>query len=190
MHSNQSVVSPCRLLYRNIVLRMRQNGLIGAILCLLSACAASHYGDGSTLRGAQGAQRSSIDLRLTQADRQVVEIAQLRGKKVLLYLFTTFDLASQAALTPLLAFLKKHPAIYAVGVALQPDPTKFLHIYSEYWSIPFPLTFDSEKVIIPGRSQLGTIGAIPTYILLDENGAIVNRIDGAATEQQLEGLLK
>jgi peroxiredoxin len=177
---------------RDIVLRALQNGMIVAISCscFLNACATSYYSDGSTLGAAGVTQRPSINLRLTQADRQVVEIAQLRGKKVLLFLFTTFDLASQAALTPLLAFLKTHPAINAVGVALQPDPTKLLPLYSAYWSIPFPLTFDSEKVIIPGQSDLGTIGAIPTYILLDEQGTIVNRIDGAATARQLEGLLK
>jgi peroxiredoxin len=156
----------------------------------LGACAGSLYGDGSTLGGAEVTKRSSIDLRLTKADRQVLDIAQFRGKKVLLFLFATFDLASQAALAPLLAFLKKHPAIHAVGVALQPDPAKLLPMYSAYWSIPFPLTFDSEKAIVPGRSDLGTIGLIPVYILLDEYGTIVHRIDGAATERQLEGLLR
>jgi peroxiredoxin len=177
-------------LSQNIIFRSLYCTFIATIFCLATTCTTSPGAPSSLGVSASAARPSSVNLRLAKADGQVLEVAQLRGKKVLLFLFATYDLGSQAALEPLVRFLKKYPAVSAVGIALQPDAAKFLPMYADYWSLTFPLTFDSEKVIIPGLSDLGPVAAIPAFILLDEKGVIVARITGAATEQQLDGLLR
>jgi len=157
-------------------------------ICLFAGCATAT--GGQLLANDPAAESAdALDLDLRQPDGTPFQLASWRGKPVLLFLFATYDLGSQAALKPLLDVLKRHASIFALGIALQPDPAKLLKLYGEYWSIPFPLTFDPKGVIVPGQSGLGPIPVIPAYFMLDGRGAVIGRFFGVAQEPELEKLL-
>ncbi len=133
--------------------------------------------------------KSPVRLELTTPEGETLALQKLRGTTVLLFLFATYDLASQAALKPLMDFEKRHPELRVVGVALQPNPAKLLELYAEFGSVTFPLAFDQNEEILPGLSTLGQINSVPTYILVDERGHIAGRKTGPASEEELEELL-
>lgn len=117
----------------------------------------------------------TLSLSLTGLDRAQFDVADLRGRRVLLFLFATFDLTSQAAIEPLQEFARQHPEILVIGVAVQPDPHELLTIFSEALQIEFDLTYDADNMILRGLSELGQINAVPSYILIEASGVVAKK---------------
>ena len=160
---------------------------------LLSACAKRQQN--STLPGASFALPSSesskgpaLNLTLTTAQRQVLDVAQLRGRPLLLLLFATFDGASQVSLRALREFLQEHPEVQAVGVAVQPNARLLIDAWRAALDPPFTVTYDAEHQIEEGRSSLGKLEAIPTWVMLDAGGHEVGRHIGIVNRRILNRL--
>jgi hypothetical protein len=125
-------------------------------------------------------------MALVGADGRRFALSQLRGRPLLLFLFTTYDNASQLALTPLTTFLQAHPDLAALGIAAQPDPSALLPLYRDALDLHMPLAYEVDPQIVAGDSMLGPIETVPTYVLLDAGGRIAARHTGALTGEQLE----
>jgi hypothetical protein len=147
---------------------------------------------GSACGGRQSAQQNAtptaapVEMTLVGADGQRFGLSQLRGKPLLLFVFTTFDNASQLALTPLTSFLGAHPELPALGIAAQPDPAALLPLYRDALDVGIPLAYEADPQIVSGESMLGEIATVPTYVLLDASGRIAARHSGPLGSDELD----
>lgn len=163
-------------------MKRARGALAGLSLVLVAACAGSQ----SRAEQASGADAPAVDLALVGSDGRSFALSQLRGRPLLLFVFTTYDDASQLALTPLTSFLRAHPDLQALGIAAQPDPSALLPLYRDALDVRMPLAYEAVPQIVAGDSMLGTVQAVPTYVLLDASGRIAGRHTGALTGAQLE----
>jgi hypothetical protein len=167
---------------------MRARGALAVLALLLGGpgiapgCAASQPRGGDTA----GADAAPVDLALVGVDGRRFALSQLRGRPLLLFLFTTYDSASQLALTPLTRFLSAHPDLPALGIAAQPDPSALLPLYRDALELRMPLAYEVSPQIVAGDSMLGRLETVPSYVLLDASGRITARHTGALTGEQLE----
>ncbi|MDD9938338.1 MAG: TlpA disulfide reductase family protein [Myxococcales bacterium] len=129
-----------------------------------------------------------VELALKTADGEPVRLSALRGKPVLIFVFTTYDDVSQLALGTLEHFLTARKDVTALGLAVQPDPEKLLPLYRDSLDVSFELTYDPDNRVVAGDSALGEIPTIPTYVLLDDTGRVAARHTGGLDEGGLAGL--
>lgn len=131
-----------------------------------------------------------VELELRTHDGVPVFVGDLRGKPVLLFLFATFDGVSQAELRPLSRFVRHHPEVHVIAIAMQPDPEELVAAWAHALAPPFTVTFDPRDRISTGTSDLGTVGTVPTFIVLDADGMEVARREGWASERQLDRMVE
>jgi peroxiredoxin len=150
--------------------------------CLVVACGAL----------APAADRRSVsppvELMLLNANGQSLDLRELRGRPLLLFVFTTFDDTCQLALIPLERALRAHPELRALGIAVQPEPQQLLPLYRDALAVSFPLTYEPDNQVVAGKTMLGPIQTVPTYVLLDAQGRIAARHTGALNAAALEEL--
>jgi hypothetical protein len=145
--------------------------------------------------GASGADEAeedpaAIELSVLDAEGQMYFVGDLRGSPVLLFLFATFDGVSQASLQPLSRIARRYPDLRVLAVAVQPNPRLLVDAYVHALEPPFPVTFDPDDTISTGRSMLGRVDTIPTFVALDRAGHEVARRVGFASERQLEAMVE
>jgi hypothetical protein len=131
-----------------------------------------------------------LDLGLRLSDGRWLELADLRGMPVLLFVFATFDAVSQASLNPLREFVPQHPEVIVVGVAAQPRATQLVAAWAYALDPPFVVGADPYGKIENGKSSLGKIETVPTYILYDAEGHEIDRRTGILTEGDLTELVE
>jgi len=117
-----------------------------------------------------------LDLGVRLSDGRWLELADLRGKPVLLFVFATFDAVSQASLTPLRPFVPQHPGIIVVGIAAQPRAMQLVEAWAYALDPPF--------------GSLGKIEIVPTFILYGAHGYEIDRATGLLTEGDLARLVE
>lgn len=141
--------------------------------------------------GSRSAESESmpLELDLRTPDNVFLSVGDMRGRMVLLFLFATFDGVSQAAVRPLSRFVRAHPEVDVVAVAVQPDAQPLADAWQAALQPPFLVTFDPEDRIARGTSHLGQLEAVPTYVLLDVQGHEVDRYVGFASINKLERML-
>ncbi|MDD9944372.1 MAG: hypothetical protein OXU20_25230 [Myxococcales bacterium] len=131
-----------------------------------------------------------IDLPVETAGGETLRLSAYRGRPTLLFLFATYDSASQLAWTPLLKVRERFAHLQLLGIALQPGADRLLDLYGETLGIRDPLTFDPSGEILAGHTGLGPIEAIPGYVLLSAEGTLLARHTGAASASELEAWLR
>lgn len=130
-----------------------------------------------------------LDLGLRLSDGRWLELADLRGTPVLLFVFATFDMVSQASLKSLRPFVPQHPEVIVIGVAAQPRATQLVEAWAYALDPPFVVGNDPYGSVENGDSVLGKIEAVPTYILYGAEGYEMNRVTGIVTEADLARLV-
>lgn len=139
---------------------------------------------------AGGARGERLDLGVRLSDGRWLELADLRGTPVLLFVFATFDTVSQASLNPLREFVPEHPELIVVGVAAQPRATQLVAAWAYALDPPFVVGADPYGRVENGQSSLGKIETVPTYILYDAQGYEIDRRTGILTEDELTELVE
>ena len=84
-------------------------------------------------------------------------VCRKRSFCYLLYFFATFDVASQANLTPLDAFTRAHPEVRVIAVAVQRDARMLLDAWVNALRPSFETTFDPDNAISEGTTALGQL---------------------------------
>ena len=154
------------------------------LLTALSACA------NVPLTAAELTQTPQlVELTLADDHDKLVALSQWQGRPLLLFLFSTSDTASQLALTHLEHWLIHVRPVRVLGIALQPDARLFLAPYRDALSVSFPLMYDPQNQILPGRSDLGRCDVVPALVLLDAQGVERGRRYGVLTEPQLQSFV-
>lgn len=160
-----------------------------ALSCAMaSGCARNSAGVPATTPQEPKGERLDLGLRLS--DGRWLELADLRGTPLLLFVFATFDAVSQASLTSLRFFVLQHPEVLVVGVAAQPRATQLVEAWEYALDPPFVVGADPYGRVENGESSLGRIETVPTYILYDANGYEIDRTTGLLTEADLAQLVE
>jgi hypothetical protein len=141
----------------------------------------------TTPRAGNGQQ---LDLGLRLTDGRWLELADLRGTPVLLFVFATFDAVSQANLRSLRPFVPQHPEVIVVGIAAQPRATQLVEAWAYALDPPFVVGANPNGSVETGESMLGKIETVPTFILYDANGYEIGRRTGLLSEGDLARLVE
>lgn len=159
---------------------------VPALLVLALGCA---HGSSSALHGsAVAAKGPRLDLGIRLSDGRWLELADLRGRPLLLFVFATFDAVSQASLKSLRPFVTLHPEIIVIGVAAQPRAGPLVGAWAYALDPPFPVGADPYGDVENGESCLGKIERVPTFIVYDARGYEVDRATGLLSEADLAKL--
>ena len=161
---------------------------LSILLSLALGCAGGSSSARQTTPEVTTGDRLNLGLRLS--DGRWLELADLRGTPVLLFVFATFDAGSQASLTPLRPFVSQHPEVIVIGIAAQPRALQLVEAWAHALDPPFVVGADPYGKVENGESSLGKIEAVPTYILYDANGYQIARTTGLATEGDLARLVQ
>jgi hypothetical protein len=129
-----------------------------------------------------------LKLALARADGRSIELSAYGGQPLLLFMFATYDQASQLALVKLTQFLSQHSAVQVAGVLMQPDAATFLPLFKEAVALPFEVYYDQDLRILKGESPLGKLNGIPTFVALDATGHVREVRFGVLSTEQLEQL--
>ena len=138
--------------------------------------------DGSVAEGA-------VELTLRRASGEFVEVGELRGQIVVLFVFATFDTPSQMTLRPLRHLTERSPEIHIVGIAAQQGARLLVDAYEHALTPPFVITYDPEETITAGTSALGELEAIPTVVVLDRRGVEAARHVGYCDDECISALV-
>jgi len=164
--------------------------LFGALVALaIAGCGGASASD-DVGRGRAARQAEPIELALRTPEGVFVDLGDLRGKPIVLFVFATFDTESQAATRPLARFQRAHVGdAHVVGIAVQPNAAELVGPWSQALGITFTVTYEPEPRILAGATDLGTLAGVPSYIVLDAEGLVVARHTGFASENKLARLL-
>ena len=131
-----------------------------------------------------------LDLGLRSSDGRWIELADLRGTPVLLFVFATFDAVSQASLTSLRPFVPQHPEVIVIGIAAQPRALQLVEAWAYALDPPFVVGANPYGHVENGESSLGKIETVPVFILYGADGYEIDRATGLLTEGDLARLVE
>ena len=166
----------------------RGSCVLSIFLALGVSCA--HPSGGAEQTTPDSVSGVRLDLGLRLSDGRWLELAELRGTPVLLFVFATFDTVSQASLTSLRPFVPQHPEVVVVGVAAQPRAAQLVEAWAYALDPPFLVGANPYGYVENGESTLGKIEIVPTYILYDANGYQIDRTTGLLSEADLARLVE
>ncbi len=149
-------------------------------------------GDGTITVVAPDQRQAPGPLRGTTIDGEQVDLAQYRGKVVVLNVWGSWCAPCQ----------KEAPALQAASEALAPRGVQFLGIntrengnraaaqaFERAYGITYPSLFDSADYLLALRGAVAANG-IPSTIVVDAQGRIAARISGPTTETTLVDLVE
>lgn len=162
------------------------------LLCLLAGCGASKPPETLDLpppTNVEDFPSAPIELSIHVPGRGFFEVGEMRGRAGLIFVFSTFDTASQAMLTPLSLISEAHPECFFVGVAYQPDARQLVEVWAQALEPPFPVGWDPQDVLASARSPVGRIGGVPMVITVDPQGRVVEKVEGVLQPKELDEML-
>ncbi|MGB5810693.1 MAG: hypothetical protein WBG86_09200 [Polyangiales bacterium] len=158
-------------------------------MAIVLGCTGGSAAPGGSTVAAVNDQGPRLELGVRLSDGRWLELGDLRGTPVLLFVFATFDMVSQAALEPLRPFVQQHPEVLVVGVASEPRATQLVEAWAYALDPPFVVGADPYGGVENARTALGRIERVPTYILYDAAGYEMERVTGYQAEADLEAMV-
>ena len=155
--------------------------VLGALLLMAAGACAGTGGR---------ADEPALELSLINLEGRSLELAELRGRPTLLFLFATFDGTSQLALAPLMAATEREDRVTVLGIAVQPDAKAFLRPFRDALDVPFALYIDEKEALIHGHTALGRMPGVPAFVALDSEGHVRRTFFGVADRAELERLIE
>jgi hypothetical protein len=162
--------------------------LLSLVLAVVLGCSGASTSPETTTPKSQSIARLELGIRLT--DGRWLELGDLRGTPVLLFVFATFDAVSQASLKVLRPFVPQHPDLVVIGIAAQPRASQLVDAWAYALDPPFVVGADPTGRVENGESRLGKIEAVPTFILYGADGYEVDRKSGLLSEGELAKLVR
>jgi len=173
---------------------LSRNGIcaISIALAVATACARDSSKNVETTTSASQSQPQGrrLNLGIRLSDGRWLELGDLRGTPVLLFVFATFDMVSQASLQALRPFVQQHPEVVVIGIASEPRATQLVEAWEYALDPPFVVGADPYGSVENARSSLGKIEIVPTFILYDSQGYELERVTGYQSEAQLDDMVK
>jgi hypothetical protein len=128
-----------------------------------------------------------VTLRLAALDGGELDLATLRGKLVVLHVFTTWSLAAQVELDALAAADAAEDVV-VVGIALDEEGRALVAPWRNGAGVRYLVTL-ADASIRDGSSPLGPLTTVPTTFVLDRGGRVRARAERALAPGELDGLL-
>jgi hypothetical protein len=113
-----------------------------------------------------------------------------RGRVTALLFVTTYDLPSQAEAQLLRDVLATHKprANGAIVVMEPPRAAELAQVWARSIRLMLPLAMATPS-LMAGESELGRIQGVPTLVVLDRRGRLVERLEGAQTREEIAASL-
>jgi len=165
--------------------RLLSRSLAPLLVLAVVAVGCSRGSSSSQPTTAEPVRTVRLDLGIRLSDGRWLELADLRGTPVLVFVFATFDAVSQASLKSLRPFVPQHPGLVVIGVAAQPRAAPLVEAWAYALDPPFVVGADPYGKVENGESVLGKIEAVPTYVLYNAEGFEIDRTTGLLSEGDL-----
>lgn len=121
---------------------------------------------------------------------EAVSSDSTRGRVTIAALVTTYDWGSQLVLRRVNQALGSHaPRINAFGVVLEaPSYGVLVSAFSNSLGLHFPLVM-ADQASLEGGGPFGPIDYVPTLVVLDRFGRVIERLKGLVSAEQIDGAL-
>lgn len=128
------------------------------------------------------------NFRLKSARGEVVELAKLRGKVVVINFWATWCGPCRAEIPGFLDIYKKYKSrgLEIVGISLDEGGWDVVKPFVQKYKITYPIVVGDRKIV----DDYGGIQAIPTTFIVDQEGNVVTGQRGLLPKTQLEKMLK
>jgi hypothetical protein len=126
-----------------------------------------------------------VELSLRTTGGAIVEVADQRGAPCLLFVASTYDGISQAAIREVSTFARTHLDTVVLGIIAQPDAATFAALYEETFEPPYTVVYEAGETIQQGTSDLGPFDAVPAFYMLDARGLLADAHVGWITTDRL-----
>lgn len=160
----------------------RSKRWIGCGLVLLSAMAAPLYAAPARAR-TDFAGRAAPSFERVDLDGKRVELSAYRGKVVLLNFWATWCAPCLTEIPAFVSWQKQYSGqgLQVIGISMDDDAPPVRRMYRKY-GMNYPVAMGDAKL---GELYGGVLGLPVTY-LIDRNGKVVRRYEGAADLKQME----
>lgn len=123
----------------------------------------------------------AIDFQLLNENGEKIRLSNYKGKKVMINFFATWCGPCQEEM-PILVEIdkrtdKKKLEIIGVNVTKEEPNPNLVRKFVSHFQVKFEVLFDGEGKVMKDYQLIG----IPTTLLIDESGKIVERINGVVT---------
>jgi peroxiredoxin len=125
---------------------------------------------------------------LKSSKGEVVELAKLKGKVVVINFWATWCGPCRAEIPGFLDIYRKYKSrgLEIVGISLDENGWDVVKPFVQKYKIRYPVVLGDRKVVY----DYGGIQAIPTTFIVDREGNVVGGQRGLLPEKQLEKMLK
>lgn len=155
------------------------------LLCLLTAsCGGATTSGVGTSHGRP--REIPVELSLRTTSGALVEVADQRGSPCLLFVASTYDGISQAAIREVSTFARTHMDTVVLAIIAQPDAATFAALYEETFEPPYTVVYEVGETIPQGTSDLGPFDAVPAFYMLDARGLLADQHVGWITGDRLD----
>jgi len=124
-----------------------------------------------------------LELTLAALDGGQLALSELRGKIVVIHVFTTWSLAAQAEVDALGA-ADLAEDVTVIGLALDREGYPLVAPWRSGSEVRYLVTL-ADDAIRDGTSPLGKLATVPTTIVLDVTGRVHDRIERALAPGEL-----
>ena len=154
---------------------------------LLAATACARVPDEPAAEPSDEHEGRVLQFAFGTTDGQEVTSESTRGRVTVLLFVTTFDLSSQIAAKRLNQVLHTHhPQINASAIALEAsNDAPLVDVFKSSLGLDYPVAI-ADMPELAQQPTLGTIGAVPTAIVLSGEGREIVRKSGVFSVHELE----
>jgi hypothetical protein len=160
--------------------------LMVAVVCSLG-CGASQP---SVSRPATVAAGEPLQFAFVDQAGRPVSSETTQRRATIAALVTTYDLASQLVLRRVNQAVGSYaPRINAFAVILEPPTYAVLApAFADSLDLKFPVVM-ADQASLEGGGALGPIDYVPTLVVLDSGGRVVERLKGPVSSEQIKAAL-
>lgn len=137
--------------------------------------------------GAKPVKQVAPPFSLTDLSGNTISLNALRGKVVFINFFATWCGACRSEIPKFARLYKKYNSqgFEIIGVSLDQNEPKMLKRFLEIYQVQYPVVFATRDMIY----QYGGISAIPTTVVINQDGIIDQMIVGVRSNDVLEKML-
>ena len=138
-------------------------------------------GDSAAVRGGP-----AMRLRLAAVDGGEIDLANYRGRAVILHLFNTDSAAAALDAEGLAELARRQPKrATVIGICLDPEGYPMAAAWRRALGLRYLIALSDEN-LRAGTSPLGRVRVIPTTVVLDRAGRIARRIERPLQPGEIE----
>ena len=167
---------------------MKRRAFSGTLLALLlGGCFAR---EGEPVAAPEPSVGEPVQFTFGTIEGREVSSDTTRGRTTALLFVTTYDLPSQAEAQLLRDVLATHRprANGAIVMMEAPRTAELAQVWADSINVKLPIAMASPS-LMSGDSELGRIAGVPTLIVLDRRGRLLQKLEGALTREQIRDAL-